>query len=227
MENSDLRILLVDDEPDILEILQFQLKKEGYKVKTAENGVIALEKANKLVPDLVVLDIMMPEMDGIEVCKHLREDPKFNDTIIVFHSARNEDYTQISALDNGGDGFIEKPLKPSVFKSKINAYLRRRKSGTNETVTQTFGELTLNHEEICIKLGEKVIPLAKKEFELLALLTSKPGKVFKRHKIMQKVWGNDVIVGDRTIDVHIRKLREKIGSEYIKTLKGIGYKFEF
>jgi len=227
MDNGDLKILLVDDEPDILEILQFHLKKEGYKVKTANNGIAGLEKALKMSPDLIVLDIMMPEMNGIEVCKQLREHPKMSDTIIVFLSARSEDFTQIAALDSGGDGYIVKPIKPNIFKSKINAFLRRKKEVSSETISQSFGDLTLNHEEICIKIGAKVIPLAKKEFELLTLLTSKPGKVFKRHKIMAKVWGDEVIVGDRTIDVHIRKLREKIGSNYIKTVKGIGYKFEY
>ena len=227
MENSDLKILLVDDEPDILEILEFHLKKEGYKVKTAQNGLEGIEKAKKSKPDLIVLDIMMPEMNGIEVCQELRSSSGFEDTIIVFLSARSEDFTQITALDSGGDGYIVKPIKPNIFKSKINAYLRRKKGKEEEAITQSFGDLTLNHEEICVKISDKVIPLAKKEFELLVLLTSKPGKVFKRHKIMEKVWGEEVIVGDRTIDVHIRKLREKIGSDYIKTLKGIGYKFEF
>ncbi len=227
MENSDLKILLVDDEPDILEILGFHLKKEGYKVKTAKNGQEGMEKAQKIKPDLIVLDIMMPEMNGIEVCQNLRAIPSFEDTIIVFLSARSEDFTQITALDSGGDGYIVKPIKPNIFKSKINALLRRKKGQSDDAIIQSFGDLTLNHEEICVKINDKIIPLAKKEFELLVLLTSKPGKVFKRHKIMEKVWGEEVIVGDRTIDVHIRKLREKIGSDYIKTLKGIGYKFEY
>lgn len=227
MDNADIKILIADDEPDILEILSFHLEKEGYKVKKARNGLEALEKVEKHKPDLVILDIMMPEMDGIEVCKSLRNDSKWDDTIIIFLSARNEDFTQIAALDNGGDDYISKPIKPNLFKSRINAILRRKRAQKQEKTSQTFGKLILNHDEICAQIGKKTIPLAKKEFELLALLTSKPGKVFKRHKIMDKVWGDDVIVGDRTIDVHIRKLREKIGSEYIKTLKGIGYKFEF
>lgn len=227
MENSDLKILLVDDEPDILEILEFHLNKDGYKVKVSNDGKEGFEKAQKFKPDLIVLDIMMPEMNGIEVCKGLRSLSGFEETIIVFLSARSEDFTQITAIDAGGDGYILKPIKPNIFKSKIKALLRRKKGQKEEPTTQSFGALTLNHEEICVKIADKVIPLAKKEFELLVLLTSKPGKVFKRHKIMEKVWGEEVIVGDRTIDVHIRKLREKIGSDYIKTLKGIGYKFEF
>lgn len=225
MSEVRAKILLVDDEPDILNILSFNLKKEGYEVETAENGIQGIEKAKAFNPDLIILDIMMPEMDGVEVCQELRKMDDFQNTIIAFLTARNEDFTQILALDNGGDDFITKPIKPNVLKSRINALLRR-KSAESENITN-FGELSLDFNRYSVYLKDEEIQLAKKEFELLALLSSKPGKVFKRHKIMDKVWGDDVIVGDRTIDVHVRKVREKIGSHYIKTLKGIGYKFEF
>lgn len=227
MDNSNLRILIVDDEPDIRELLEYHLKKEGYKVKTATNGEEALEKMEKKIPDLVLLDIMMPEMNGMEVCKAMRENDRYKDTIIAFLSARSEEFTQISALDLGGDDFIQKPIKPSLLKSRINALLRRKRNLEINASTQKFGDLILDHEQYCLVLNEKTIALAKKEYELISLLSSKPGKVFKREKIMEKVWGDDVIVGDRTIDVHVRKLREKIGNDYIKTIKGVGYKFEF
>lgn len=225
MITTNAKILIVDDEPDILNILAYNLKKEGYEIDTAENGIEAIEKANTMNPDLIVLDIMMPGMDGVEVCKELRKSDAFKDTIIAFLTARNEDFTQILALDNGGDDFISKPIKPNVLKSRIKALLRRNKP-EGEPLT-TFGDLTLDYNRYIVVLKGQEIQLAKKEFELLALLTSRPGKVFKRHNIMDSVWGYDVIVGDRTIDVHVRKIREKIGSDYIKTLKGIGYKFVF
>lgn len=225
MSTQNAKILIVDDEPDILNILAYNLKKEGYEIETAENGIEAIEKANAMNPDLIVLDIMMPGMDGVEVCQELRKNEAFKNTIIAFLTARNEDFTQILALDNGGDDFISKPIKPNVLKSRINALLRRNKS-ESEPLT-TFGDLTLDFNRYIVVLKGEEIQLAKKEFELLALLTSRPGKVFKRHNIMDSVWGYDVIVGDRTIDVHVRKIREKIGSDYIKTLKGIGYKFVF
>lgn len=226
MDPSNFRILVVDDEPDIVELLEYHLKKEGYHVKTASNGEEALKKIRKSEQDLVLLDIMMPVMNGIDCCKEIRKDSKFSQTIVAFLTARNEDFTEISALDSGGDDFISKPIKLNLLKSRVKALLRRRVVEQTASV-QSFGDLELNHEEICIRLsGGDAIQLAKKEYELLVLLTSKPGKVFKRHKIMDKVWGNEVIVGDRTIDVHIRKLREKIGQDYFKTVKGIGYKFE-
>jgi two-component system alkaline phosphatase synthesis response regulator PhoP len=224
MKDKNIKVLIVDDEPDILELLEYHLEKEGYKTKKAKNGEIALKKAVKFNPDIIVLDVMMPELNGIEVCKKLRESDQFSETLIAFLTARNEEFTEIMALDSGADDFISKPLKPSVFKSRIKALSRRLDKSRIQT-KQELGELILDHEEICVIVKGKKIDLAKKEFELLALLTSKPEKVFKRHKIMNKVWGMDVIVGDRTIDVHIRKLREKIGSTYIKTVKGIGYKF--
>lgn len=225
MSDNPIKILLVDDEPDILELLEYHLEKEGYKTKKASDGEAALKKAAKFNPDIIVLDIMMPELNGIEVCKKLREEDQFKDTLITFLTARNEDFTEVMALDSGGDDFMSKPLKPSVFKSRIKALARRLENIDKEEIKQEFGDLVLDHEEICVIVKGEKIYLAKKEFELLTLLTSKPEKVFKRHKIMNKVWGADVIVGDRTIDVHIRKLREKIGSDYISTVKGIGYKF--
>ena len=225
MDKKDIKILLVDDEPDILELLEYHLSKEGYKTKTAENGEEGLRKALKFQPDLIVLDVMMPEMNGIDVCRELRKNKDFENTIITFLTARNEDFTEVTALDSGADDFMNKPLKPSVFKSRINAMTRRLRKEETEEIRQQLGNIVLDHEEICVIKGDKKIQLAKKEFELLSLLTSKPGKVYKRHKIMSKVWGSDVIVGDRTIDVHVRKLREKIGNDYIVTIKGIGYKF--
>jgi two-component system alkaline phosphatase synthesis response regulator PhoP len=224
MADKSIKVLIVDDEPDILELLEYHLEKEGYKTKKAKDGEAAIKKAHKFDPDIIVLDVMMPEMNGIEVCKKLRELKQFKNTLITFLTARNEEFTEVMALDSGADDFMSKPLKPSVFRSRIKA-LARRLDQKKEEVKQVLGNLILDHEEICVILKGKKVYLAKKEFELLALLTSKPEKVFKRHKIMNKVWGVDVLVGDRTIDVHIRKLREKIGSKYISTVKGIGYKF--
>jgi two-component system alkaline phosphatase synthesis response regulator PhoP len=227
--SEEIKILVVDDEPDILEIIKYNLEKEGYKVFTAGNGRSGIELAEKEQPNLIVLDIMMPKMDGVEVCRHLRSKPEFNQTIITFLTAREEDYSQIAALDVGGDDYITKPIRPRVFLSRINALLRRsgRKEAEEPADILEVGDLTIDRERVSVIIGEKVIELAKKEFELLYLLASKPGKVFSREEIFNKVWGTDVIVGNRTIDVHIRKLREKIGDHYIKTIKGIGYKFEF
>jgi len=227
--SSDIRVLIVDDEPDILEFLGYNLKKEGYEVVSAENGKEALTVAKSFDPHLIVLDIMMPEIDGIEVCDRLRMDPQFENTLIIFLTARNESFTQVTALETGGDDFINKPIKPNVFKSRIKALLRRHPllQQNNKEQIRVFGDLEINAEHYKVTKGGVPINLAKKEFELLTLLCSKPGKVFKRSDIMNKVWGSDVIVGDRTIDVHIRKLREKIGSHYIYTLKGVGYKFDY
>lgn len=224
---SKVKILIVDDEPDILEILRFNLEKEDFTVFVASNGAEGIKKAESELPNLVILDIMMPEMDGVEVCRHLRQNEKFNQTLIAFLTARNEDYSQIAALDVGGDDYITKPIRPRVLVSRIKALLRRSRQTEEKESIVELGELTINKERISVKKGNKEIELAKKEFELLSLLVSKPGKVFSRDEIFNKVWGTDVIVGNRTIDVHIRKLREKIGDEYIKTIKGIGYKFEF
>lgn len=229
MSEIKAKVLIVDDEPDILEFLSYNLKKEGFVVALASNGKDAIEQALKESPDLIILDIMMPEMDGIEVCQKLREIPKFNNTLIAFLTARNEDFTQIAALDYGGDDYITKPIKPGVFISRIKALLRRNERKEEEVAVKVtkVGDLTIDREQFIIKRDDKVIELAKKEFNLLELLVSKPGKVFTRDEIFSKVWGADVIVGNRTIDVHIRKLREKVGSDIIKTVKGIGYKFEF
>ncbi|MEM1324589.1 MAG: response regulator transcription factor [Bacteroidota bacterium] len=225
---SNQKILIVDDEPDILEILKFNLDKEGYTTFIAANGEEGIKVAEEENPDLVVLDIMMPRMDGVEVCRYLRQKEKFNHTLIAFLTARDEDYSQIAALEVGGDDYITKPIRPRVLISRIKALLRRaRTAEAEELATVTLGNLTVNKERISVTKDGQEIELAKKEFELLSLLISKPGKVFSRDEIFNKVWGTDVIVGNRTIDVHIRKLREKIGDEYIKTIKGIGYKFEF
>lgn len=224
------KILIVDDEPDILEVLKFNLEKEDFEVFLATNGEEALEVAGQVIPDLIVLDIMMPKIDGVEVCRTLRRKEEFKQTLIAFLTARDEDYSQIAALDVGGDDYINKPIRPRVFISRIKALLRRspRTEGEDEAVHWLkVGDLTIDKERISVKRNDEEIELAKKEFELLQLLVSKPGKVFSREEIFHKVWGTDVIVGNRTIDVHIRKLREKIGDDYIKTIKGIGYKFEF
>ncbi len=223
------RILIVDDEPDILEFLTYNLEKEGYEVLSASDGREGLEKAIASKPDLIILDIMMPKMDGVEVCRLLRENPDFDETLIAFLTAREEDYSQIAALEVGGDDYITKPLKPRVFVSRIKALLRRSLKSEaldNENIIEV-GNLKVDKDKICVYKADKVIELAKKEFDLLTLLMSRPGKVFSREEIFNKVWGSDVIVGNRTIDVHIRKLREKIGSKFIKTIKGIGYKFDF
>tara|TARA_B100001059_G_scaffold149943_1_gene149775 strand:- start:556 stop:1233 length:678 start_codon:yes stop_codon:yes gene_type:complete len=223
MQKEKIKILIVDDEPDILEILKLNLQSEGYKVSTAENGKKALKKADKINPDLIVLDLMMPIMDGIETCERLRLDSRYKNTLVMFLTARAEDYSQIAALDVGADDYITKPVKPRVFLSKIKSLLRR-KLEPNDSILK-YGDLSIDPEEYKVILSGKEIILPKKEFELLFLLASKPKKIFKREKIMSTVWGYDVVVGDRTIDVHIRKLREKIGEKYFKTIKGVGYKF--
>lgn len=229
MENNHVRILIADDEPDILDFVSYNLKKEGFEVEVAQNGKEAVEKALLHTPDLVILDIMMPEMDGVEVCRKMREQPELVNTFIVFLTARTEDYTHVAALEAGGDDFITKPIRPRVLVSRLNAILRRmqRQEDGEDNNTLVFGDLRMDTEKIMVYIKEEQIQLAKKEFELLQLLASRPGKVFHRDEIYHKVWGNDVIVGNRTIDVHVRKLREKIGEDYIKTVKGIGYKFDF
>lgn len=226
---DSVKILVVDDEPDILELLEYNLQKEGYNVLTANNGAEGVAIAEREKPDLIILDIMMPKMDGVEVCRHLRSRPNFDKTLIAFLTAREEDYSQIAALDVGGDDYITKPIRPRVFMSRIKALLRRseRADDQSDDTQVRVGDLIIDRERVTVQRGEKIVELAKKEFELLSLLVSKPGKVFSREEIFNKVWGTDVIVGNRTIDVHIRKLREKIGDKYIKTIKGIGYKFEF
>lgn len=226
IQNKRFRILLVDDEPDILEFMHYNLKKEGYQVYTAKNGKEAIKAAKQLNPDLMVLDIMMPEMDGIETCRQLREMDKFQKTLIVFLTAKNEDYTQIAGFDVGADDYITKPIKPRVFLSRIKALLRRLLPEP-EYVTLTVGNIEIDRERYVVRKNGDDINLPRKEFELIALLASRPGKVFTRNEIMDAIWGSDIIVGDRTIDVHIRKLREKVGEDFIKTIKGIGYKFDF
>ncbi|MEK7254782.1 MAG: response regulator transcription factor [Bacteroidota bacterium] len=227
---EEIKILVVDDEPDILEILGYNLRKEGYKVTTAGNGAEAIKLAEQEKPTLIILDIMMPQMDGVEVCRTLRNRKEFNQTLIAFLTAREEDYSQIAALDVGGDDYITKPIKPRVLMSRVKALLRRsgRLDGAAEVENVVrISDLIIDRDKVVVRRGEEEIELAKKEYELLNLLVSKPGKVFTREEIFNKVWGADVIVGNRTIDVHIRKLREKLGDEYIKTLKGIGYRFDF
>ncbi|MCB0703680.1 MAG: response regulator transcription factor [Saprospiraceae bacterium] len=226
---DEVKILVVDDEPDILEILKYNLEKEGFIVFTALNGEEGLATAHAEKPHLIILDIMMPKMDGVELCRALRGNQDFDGTLIAFLSAREEDFSQIAALDVGGDDYITKPIRPRVFTSRIKALLRRSsRTGVKdqEKIIQ-LGDIRIDTERFLVFNGDREIELAKKEFELLGLLASKPGKVFTREEIFRKVWGADVIVGNRTIDVHIRKLREKIGDHFIKTIKGIGYKFEF
>ncbi|WP_422349238.1 response regulator transcription factor [Flagellimonas sp.] len=226
MKTKDIKILLVDDEPDILEIVSYNLAAEGYEVFTAKNGVEGVAKAKKKNPHLIILDVMMPEMDGIEACEIIRNTPGLENTIITFLTARGEDYSQVAGFDAGADDYITKPIKPKVLVSKVKALLRRLKEEKAETEDIVkVGNIIINREEYkIINNGEEII-LPRKEFELLSLLTSKPSKVFKREVILDKVWGNEVVVGGRTIDVHIRKLRGKIGDEHFKTVKGVGYKF--
>jgi two-component system alkaline phosphatase synthesis response regulator PhoP len=227
MSNSNIKILLVDDEPDILEIVGYNLSTEGYQVITANNGLEGVRKAEKERPQLIILDVMMPEMDGIEACEKIRQLPELKDVVITFLTARGEDYSQVAGFDAGADDYITKPIKPKVLMSRVKALLRRYKE-SHDSVSEDvvkIGNLTIDRDAYKIMLKDQEISLPRKEFELLSLLASKPGKVFKRDDILDKVWGNEVIVGGRTIDVHIRKLREKLGDELFKTVKGVGYKF--
>jgi len=223
------KILVVDDEPDILEFMEYNLKQENYEVFKASNGKEAITKAINEHPDLIILDIMMPEQDGIETCRQLRGMAEFKNTMIAFLTARNEDYSQIAGFEVGADDYITKPIKPRVLVSRINALFRRYENGTKEEKGKVMiaGDLRIDREQYLVHRNEEKFVLPRKEFELLSLLASKPGKVFTRDEILDRVWGNDIVVGDRTIDVHVRKLREKLGEENIKTVKGIGYKFEF
>ena len=225
-----VKILIVDDEPDILEFLRYNLEKEQFVVFSAGDGITGFQIAKKEKPDLIILDIMMPKMDGVELCRLIRTDDSLKNTLITFLTAREEEYSQIAALDVGGDDYITKPIRPRVLISRIKALLRRKHRGSAEIEEETwleFGDLRIDKEKVMIIKKGQQIDLARKELELLMLLVSKPGKVFSREEIFNKIWGNDVIVGNRTIDVHIRKLREKIGDDFIKTIKGIGYKFDF
>lgn len=230
MDNKQYKILLVDDETDILEFLSYNLNKEGYQVYTANNGQKALEIADKEIPHLILLDVMMPGMDGVEICEFIKTKPLLSKTIIAFLTARSEEYSQIAGLEAGADDYITKPIKPKLLVSRIKALLRRfelYESSSNIPTTTDFGDLQIDKEKYKVIKGEMEITLPKKEFELLLLLSSKPEKVFTRDEIYNTVWGNDVIVGDRTIDVHIRKLREKVGENYIQTIKGVGYRFTY
>ena len=228
MSNESIKILLVDDEPDILEILSYNLSAEGYHISTAFNGIEAVKKAKKHQPHLIIMDVMMPEMDGIEACEKIRTLPELKNTIITFLTARGEDYSQVAGFEAGADDYITKPIKPKVLVSKIKALLRRLNDAAPEVNSEVMniGDLTIDREAYKIISKGVEIVLPRKEFELLSLLASKPGKVFKRDEILDKVWGNEVVVGGRTIDVHIRKLREKIGDDSFKTIKGVGYKFQ-
>lgn len=227
MSDQVYSILLVDDEPDILEFVSYNLKKEGFKVRTANNGLEAVDKAKKEKPHLILLDVMMPGMDGIETCDALRSMPELDGTMIAFLTARGEDYSQVAGFEAGADDYITKPIKPKVLVSRIRAMLRRVASGEeNKMAKVEFGDLVIDHEKYQVTFRDEKLDLPRKEFELLSLLASRPGKVFSREEIMDKIWGADVIVGGRTIDVHIRKLREKIGDDTIRTIKGVGYKFE-
>ena len=217
-------IVIIDDEDDIRDILSYNLVKEGFRVFTAENGTKGIEGCKSESPDLIILDVMMPGMDGVEVCEALRSTPGLEQVLICFLTARNEDYSQIAGLDAGADDYISKPIKPRVLISRINAHLRRKESVVAKGAPQA--DLVINREKYTVYKNGEPVHLPKKEFELLALLASRPEIVFERDTILEKVWGTDIIVGDRTIDVHIRKLREKIGDEYIQTVKGIGYKFK-
>lgn len=228
MSTTNIKILLVDDEPDILEIISYNLTAQGYHISTANNGVEAIKKAKKEHPHLIILDVMMPEMDGIEACEQIRKIPELQDTLIAFLTARGEDYSQVAGFEAGADDYISKPIKPKVLVSKIKSLLRRLHT-VSDSPSKDFIELenlTIDREAYKIVFKGVDVILPRKEFELLYLLASKPGKVFKREDILDKIWGNEVVVGGRTIDVHIRKLREKLGDKRFKTIKGVGYKFQ-
>jgi two-component system alkaline phosphatase synthesis response regulator PhoP len=225
MVNNRYKILVVDDEPDILEFIEYNLKREGYHVVLATNGQEAIDKAKTEKPDLILLDVMMPVLDGIETCKTIRTITELKNTFVVFLTARSEEYSELAGFSAGADDYIAKPIKPRVLLSRINAIIRRKEKDKREDHIQV-GNIIIDRESFLVYRGEEKIQLAKKEFELLFLLAGKPGKVFTRESILEKIWGEDVLVVDRTIDVHIRKIREKLGDEYISTVKGVGYKFE-
>ncbi|MCB0685893.1 MAG: response regulator transcription factor [Saprospiraceae bacterium] len=226
-QDTPRKILVIDDEVDVLNFITYNLQKDGYQIETAENGRDGLEKAKQFSPDLILLDVMMPDLDGIEVCRQLRENSDFDQTMIAFLTARGEDYTQVAALDHGGDDFIVKPIKPNVLRSRLNALLRRTRRDQEEaTLIYQVGDLILDRSKFVVTMAGQTIDLAKKEFQILELLMSAPGKVFSRQEIFRKIWDSEIIVGERTIDVHVRRIREKVGENYIKTLKGVGYKIE-
>ena len=226
MKKKDIKILLVDDEQDILEIVGYNLSQEGYQIVTASNGKEAVAKAKKEHPQLIIMDVMMPEMDGMEACENIRKNPDLDKTIITFLTARSEDYSQVAGFDAGADDYIAKPIKPKVLVSKVKGLLRRLKNQEETSDVLRLGNIEINREEYKIVKESEEIILPRKEFELFYLLATKPGKVFTREEILDRVWGNEVVVGGRTIDVHIRKLREKIGDDFFKTIKGVGYKIE-
>jgi len=219
------KILVVDDDPDIVEILSYNLSFAGYEIKSAVNGKEAVKKAKSFIPEIILLDVMMPKMDGIEACSKIKELSSLSNTVVIFLSARNDDFTQIAAFDAGGDDYISKPVKPKILLKKISSILKRMSSNRTESHVIDLGGIIINRNTYSVTKEKNELTLPKKEFELFYLLASKPGNVFTRDEIMDKVWGSQVIVGDRTIDVHIRKLREKIGDSYFKTIKGVGYKF--
>lgn len=225
MNSENAKVLIVDDEPDIIELVGYILKKEGLNVVSATNGVSAIDLAETENPDLIILDVMMPDMDGMEVCYELRSRSKFNSTLITFLTARSEDYSQIAGFEAGADDYITKPIRPKTLVARINAILKRRKKLGNGSVDYAFGELTIDLDRRTVHVGKKLLDLPKKEFDLLVLLCSNTEKVFTREEIFSSLWNKDVAVGDRTIDVHIRKLRKKLGNDRIITLKGIGYRF--
>jgi two-component system alkaline phosphatase synthesis response regulator PhoP len=226
MKKSDIKILCVDDEPDILEILKYNLSNVGYDIYLANDGLSAIKKAKEIIPNLIIMDVMMPKMDGIQACENLRANEKFNDTIIMFLTARGEDFSHVAAYEAGADDYVTKPVKPKILISKVKGLLRRFKKVTdNDIAIIELKDIVIDKEKYKVYISGNNLDLPRKEFELLYLLASKPDKVFKREKIMENVWGGEVVVGDRTIDVHIRKLREKLGDKYIKTIKGVGYKF--
>ncbi len=222
------KILLVDDEPDILEFIGYNLRKEGYEVHTCNNGKDGLAKAKAVVPQLIILDVMMPEMDGIETCREIRQVPELKNTIVVFLTARGEDYSQIAGFEAGADDYVSKPVKPRVLVSRVKALLRRYKEEPGESAGHIaeLKEFSIDREKYVVVKDGREFQLPRKEFELLSLLVSKPNKVFTREEILSNIWGDDVIVGDRTIDVHVRKIREKLVTPNIKTIKGVGYKYE-
>ena len=225
--NDNIKILVVDDEEDILEFLSYNLRAEGYDVIVADNGILAIELAKQEIPSLIILDVQMPDMDGITTCEKIREIPSLSETVVTFLTARSEDYSQIAGFEAGADDYITKPIRPKVLVSRVKALLKRRGITQDTNSIVKLGDIIIDKEKhLTTYKGQEVI-FAKKEFKLLKLLISKPGKVFTREEILEKVWGTDIIVGDRTIDVHIRKLREKLADHYVKTVKGVGYKFEY
>ena len=226
MKNLSTKVLIVDDDPEIIEILNYNLVNSGFITKSASNGLEAIKKAKKFVPDIILLDVMMPEMDGIEACIKIREIKTLTNTRIIFLSARGEDFTQIAAFDAGADDYISKPVKPKILLKKISSIAKRIDRNKNQSGIIDLGEIIIDRESYLVTINKDEKNLPRKEFELLYLLATKPGKLFTREEIMLKVWGTEIFVGDRTIDVHIRKLRKKIGEKYIKTTKGVGYKFK-